>query len=240
MSYVIIYYITEPTPVPNKHDITQSVRTVRNTMSRHVFGNICFVYYFRVDKIEVLIDVNFLIRVISNGTVSWDLPAVVETHCDVDITYYPADIQKCDVELVSWAYNIHEISIQIPDDDIDRAELRPNGEWDVVDTGHLMHDIHECCPQETYRQVKFFITFKRKSIFYIMNVILPVTTLSFLSSIVFALPMASGERVSYALTVLLSYAVFLSIITSTIPTTSNHVSLLGKHEFTSLGCSTLY
>lgn len=167
-------------------------------------------------------------RIFSNGTITWDLPAVIETHCEIDITHYPVDSQICEIELTSWAYNADEINVHSPKDDIDLKELRSNGEWDIIATSHKRQEITECCPQETFIQIKFFITFQRKTLYYVLNVILPVVLLSFLSSIVFGLPCESGEKVSYALTVLLSYAVFLSIITASMPTTSNHVSLLGK------------
>lgn len=174
---------------------------------------------------------DFLVRVRDNGTVSWDLPAVIITHCEVDITMYPRDQQNCDIELTSWAYNVDEIILSSFADDIDLTSMRQSGEWDILKTGHLLENMTECCPVDVYPQLRFLITLKRKTSYYVLNILLPVVLLSFLSVVVFLLPMDSGEKMSYSLTVLLSYAVFLSIITGSMPTTSNHLSLLGKSYY---------
>ncbi|XP_050409464.2 acetylcholine receptor subunit alpha-like [Patella vulgata] len=66
------------------------------------------------------------------------------------------------------------------------------------------------------------LTLTRRPTFILLNVYLPIIILSFLNAAVFAVPVDSGEKLSYVLTVLLSLAVFMSTVSGMLPTTSNH------------------
>jgi hypothetical protein len=65
--------------------------------------------------------------------------------------------------------------------------------------------------------------------FYVLNIILPVVLLSMLNVFVFLPPTESGEKISYAMTVFLAFAVFLTIISSTLPRNSESISVLGAY-----------
>ncbi|XP_050409466.2 acetylcholine receptor subunit alpha-like, partial [Patella vulgata] len=67
----------------------------------------------------------------------------------------------------------------------------------------------------------FQVTQNGSPTFILLNVYLPVIILSFLNAAVFAVPVDSGEKLSYVLTVLLSLAVFMSTVSGMLPTTSN-------------------
>ncbi|KAH3706848.1 hypothetical protein DPMN_066238 [Dreissena polymorpha] len=55
---------------------------------------------------------------------------------------------------------------------------------------------------------------------------MPLVLLSFLNVLTFVLPVLSGERASYAVTVFLSLAVFLVKVASEIPNISNTISIV--------------
>jgi len=80
---------------------------------------------------------------------------------------------------------------------------------------------------------------KRQSGFYVMSVILPLTGLTCVGSLVFLLPVESGERVGFSVSVMLSLTVFLTLITDDVPKTSNPMSLLGVYITVSLFISFL-
>jgi hypothetical protein len=56
--------------------------------------------------------------------------------------------------------------------------------------------------------VDIYLKLKRQPMFFVLNLILPVCLMSILNIFVFLLPADSGERVGYAITVLLAIAVF--------------------------------
>ncbi|XP_052275872.1 acetylcholine receptor subunit alpha-type unc-38-like [Dreissena polymorpha] len=64
---------------------------------------------------------------------------------------------------------------------------------------------------------------KRRPTFVIVNVVLPIFFMSVLNVLVFFLPASSGERVSFAITVLLAIAFFMTIVNDTLPKSSNPI-----------------
>ena len=81
---------------------------------------------------------------------------------------------------------------------------------------------------KTFSQLDFWMYMKRRYQFYNTNVMLPIILSSFLVTLVFVVPADSGEKLSYILTVLLTIAVFLTIIGETLPAISNSTSVLGN------------
>jgi hypothetical protein len=60
-----------------------------------------------------------------------------------------------------------------------------------------------------------------------MNVVAPSIMLSLLVLMVFRLPPESGEKMSLGVTLLLSYSVFLLMVSDNVPNTSQAVPLIG-------------
>ena len=58
---------------------------------------------------------------------------------------------------------------------------------------------------------------KRRPGFFIVNIVMPVVLLSALNIMVFLIPVDSGEKISYGITVLLALSVFLSIVADMLP-----------------------
>ena len=80
----------------------------------------------------------------------------------------------------------------------------------------------------SYSSVTFKFKMERKPQYYGMNVVLPIMVLSVLSSMVFVLPPESGEKMGFSLTVLLAFAVLLTLIADSMPTTSRTTSIMGR------------
>lgn len=69
----------------------------------------------------------------------------------------------------------------------------------------------------------------RKYSYYLMNMLLPVIVLAVMAPFVFVLPVESGEKIGFALTILLSLSVVMTIVSDNIPPTSTHVCVLSKY-----------
>lgn len=76
--------------------------------------------------------------------------------------------------------------------------------------------------------VQFTLHLSRKYSYYLMNMLLPVVILAIMAPFVFLLPPASGEKIGYALTILLSLSVVMTLVSDNIPPTSHHTCLLSK------------
>ena len=110
------------------------------------------------------------------------------------------------------------------------AFFRPNGEWEVVKTTTTTSEITETRNgvTESFAQLDFWMYLRRRDQFYNTNVMLPIILSSLLVTLVFVVPVGSGEKLSYILTVLLTIAVFLTIIGDTLPAISLTTSVLGN------------
>lgn len=104
-----------------------------------------------------------------------------------------------------------------------------NAEWSVVSSVVETRNFSETKPGgtvRTYSVIDFTMTIKRNPSHYISATILPVLATSVLSILVFILPVESGEKVGYTLTVLLAEAVLLTLVQDSMPSSSQHTSYL--------------
>ncbi|KAK3596999.1 hypothetical protein CHS0354_009137 [Potamilus streckersoni] len=107
---------------------------------------------------------------------------------------------------------------------------RANGEWTIVSTSLKDEDLQNTRPDgvvETNCQLDYIFILERRPAFYAINILLPIILSSFLTSVVFLVPIHAGEKVSYILTLILAIAVLLTLIADSLPHTSLTVSVLG-------------
>ncbi|XP_029640911.2 neuronal acetylcholine receptor subunit alpha-3-like [Octopus sinensis] len=175
-----------------------------------------------------------LIRLEYTGMVHWDVSLTFSTHCDIDITYYPFDTQRCTLELGEWTYTRKEINFTTHSKGIVLDSYKDNGEWNIIGTFAQPKQYGA-----EYMQLHFGLVMKRKSLYYILNVIVPLVLISILCVISFLIPLDAGERVSYSIAVLLSLAVFLTVVSANMPSTSKYVSVLAVYLVTVMIISAL-
>lgn len=83
--------------------------------------------------------------------------------------------------------------------------------------------------QPTETDITFYITIRRKTLFYTVNLILPTVLISFLCVLVFYLPAEAGEKVTLGISILLSLVVFLLLVSKILPPTSLVLPLIAKY-----------
>jgi hypothetical protein len=170
-------------------------------------------------KIEELGGSFIYMNVDSTGSVVWQPFEVFQTNCDADISYFPFDRQSCNLDFETWSFSTSNIVIKKVSNAIIVENIETNAEWSIEQT-------KASDTQGTANSVKFTIVMRRKPLFPILNIILPVMLMVVLNMFVLVLPAESGEKIGFAVTIMLALAVFLTIISSTIPSNSVAVSLL--------------
>ena len=151
--------------------------------------------------------------------------------CKVDVTYFPFDTQICVLKFGSWAYNGLELNVTNLSDSGDLGSFVTNVEWEVNRLPLQRHVIkYGCCP-EPYPDVTFYVVLERKPLFYILNLLFPCMLISTVACLGFLLPPDSGEKVSLEITVLLSLAVFLLVVSETMPPSSETFPFIGNLFF---------
>ena len=78
-------------------------------------------------------------------------------------------------------------------------------------------------------QVYLKLNLRRKYTFYFMYILLPCIMLSTVLLMMFILPAESGEKVSLGVSILVSFSVFLLIVSEKVPDTSDAVPVIGEY-----------
>jgi len=154
-----------------------------------------------------------------HGSIIWSRPGMIKSTCVFDLTYFPYDQQVCQLKFGSWVYNQNELNLKKGTPSIDISNMQKNQGWDLVNyTSELNIVKYECCPEE-YADITYNFTLRRKPGYYNLNIILPTFATAVLMLISFIVPWDSGERISFATTVMLSIIVFLLILSDSLPKT---------------------
>ncbi|KAM6439952.1 neuronal acetylcholine receptor subunit alpha-9 [Liasis olivaceus] len=178
------------------------------------------------DDFSESVNTNIVLRY--DGKITWDAPAITKSSCVVDVSYFPFDSQQCNLTFGSWTYNGNQVDIFNTLDSGDLSDFIEDVEWEIHGMPAVKNVITYGCCSEPYPDVTFTLILKRKSTFYIFNLLLPCLLISFLAPLGFYLPADSGEKVSLGVTVLLALTVFQLMVAESMPPSEN-VPLIGKY-----------
>lgn len=190
-----------------------------------------------------------------NGTVEWAPPAIYKSMCQIDIEWFPFDLQTCHLIFGSWTYGGLEVNLKhkdwhlqreeqelvigydreynetvwIVDNGIDLSDYYPSVEWDILNVPGKRHEKRYPCCESPFIDLTYEIHLRRKTLFYTVNLIFPSVGISFLTALVFYLPSDGGEKISLSILILISLTVFFLLLVEIIPSTSLVIPLIGKY-----------
>ena len=143
---------------------------------------------------------------------------MMRTTCDVDVTYFPFDTQKCVLELMPFGYRTNEVTlVAVP---VNLNFFEENNVW------ILKSATSESATISVQPYIKVTLTLERRYVFFILNLFSPVLILAFLNTLVFILPADSGERIGFAITCLLSLSVYMTFASENLPTSSKPIAAI--------------
>ncbi|XP_072281390.1 5-hydroxytryptamine receptor 3A-like [Pyxicephalus adspersus] len=155
------------------------------------------------------------------GTVRNTRPFVITTACSLNIYYFPFDTQKCSISFTSWLHTIQDVNVSSLNTNNGLKQFKSSymsdGEWDLVNVFSKYrllsdHGIH-------FGEIEYTLLLNRRPLFYTVSLIIPSIFLMVMDVAGFYLPPESGERISFKITLLLGYSVFLIIVLETLPAT---------------------
>ncbi|CEF66119.1 Nicotinic acetylcholine receptor family and Neurotransmitter-gated ion-channel transmembrane domain and Neurotransmitter-gated ion-channel family and Neurotransmitter-gated ion-channel ligand-binding domain and Nicotinic acetylcholine-gated receptor, transmembrane domain-containing protein [Strongyloides ratti] len=168
-----------------------------------------------------------------NGEINWIPPGIFRASCVIRIHWYPFDYQSCFLKFGSWTYHGYALDLQIDTDPgeepgMDLSTYIPSSEWVLESAPAVRQEIFfSCCPQP-YPTIKFYINIRRRTLYYIFNLIIPSSLIGLMTLLGFCLPAHDmSEKIGFETTILLSVSFFLTVVSQTIPETSDGVPLLG-------------
>ncbi|XP_038610272.1 5-hydroxytryptamine receptor 3A [Tachyglossus aculeatus] len=165
-----------------------------------------------------------------HGEVQNYKPIQVVTACRLDIYNFPFDVQNCSLTFTSWLHTIHDVNISLlrkPENvEQDKTLFLNQGEWELL---CVLPQFQEFSIEgnNSYAEMKFYVVIRRRPLFYTVSLLLPSIFLMIMDIVGFYLPPDSGERVSFKITLLLGYSVFLIIVSDTLPATAIGTPLIG-------------
>ncbi|PAV63863.1 hypothetical protein WR25_03259 isoform M [Diploscapter pachys] len=197
-------------------------------------------------------EVSFLCNTLIHhtGEVLWVPPAIYKSSCIIDVEYFPVRLQNlplqrlkikfdeqiCSLTFGSWTYNREELKLDfLYSDMVDFSDYASSSIWDLIDgPAILTEDRSRVEFQIRIRSARslnlqFFPTFRRKTLFYTVVLLLPTIMMAFLNVTVFYLPTASGEKMGLTMNVSLSIVVFLLLVSKILPPTSSSIPLAAKY-----------
>ena len=195
----------------------------------------CFIikHTYRVVDIGVISNKAVPMRISREGTINWNPSGIYVVSCESDTTYYPLDTQECTLKVSAWAYTNRELLLAFSRTPVDLRYYTKNGEWDLVSSSGARSGARSR-GEVTFSSLTYSIKLQRRPMFHIINTLFPVALMAVLIAMVFKVPIDSGEKLGFSLTVLLAYAVYLTMISSNIPSTSVNVCYLCKYTTTKI------
>ncbi|KAL4227461.1 Neuronal acetylcholine receptor subunit alpha-7 [Mactra antiquata] len=153
----------------------------------------------------------------ANGNAWWTPHHPLKLLCTFYMKYWPFDKHICKLVMVTIDYSTSDVLLSSTSIDYSLVSI---SEWVLEDV-----TVERSFPSY-YSFLTYQLKFKRDPAFYVLTLLLPITLIGFLLPFVFLLPSDSGERVGFSITIMLSLAVFLTVISDEIPRTTNPVALI--------------
>ncbi|XP_046573448.1 neuronal acetylcholine receptor subunit alpha-6-like [Haliotis rubra] len=156
-----------------------------------------------------------VMKVTAEGIVTWSPGDTFKTFCQMDVTNFPLDEQECTYETFDWRNGLKEVDLRSTNNSIGLSLYNSNSQWDITNTSAsrvVFGNSGKYFPWVYYK-----MSLKRKPSLAILTTLLPVLVLGLVNVVVFLIPVESGEKVSFAITVLLSFTVSLSFVTGMLP-----------------------
>ncbi|XP_052783239.1 neuronal acetylcholine receptor subunit alpha-6-like [Mya arenaria] len=151
-------------------------------------------------NVEQVGEMNNNLKVVHNGDVIWSAGDVIRFICSVDATYYPFDNQTCQMSFSSLSYSAKEMTLYAKSEKVNQSFFSINSQWEFT-KGHVY--------SEYAFTFNIDLHIKRKTGFLLVYIIIPLVFLGCINGFVFLMPASSGERTSVAITVFLSFIVYM-------------------------------
>ncbi|XP_061171487.1 acetylcholine receptor subunit alpha-like [Saccostrea echinata] len=187
-------------------------------------------------KMEAVGDEDFLGRISFSGRVTWVPAGLLQTTCNVDMYKFPFDTQSCSFTIALWGYSPSETRLTPHDNKttVDTSYYSSNAQWTLKGT-----EMKRSSLGDYDNLLEIGIILERKYLYFVINMLAPILLLSLLNPLVFVLPVESGERLSYAITIFLSFAVFMTLLSDNIPKSSEPMSMMSYFLIITMSMSTL-
>ena len=158
-----------------------------------------------------------LARVRSDGKVTSKFVGQLSTHCSMSAAYFPFDYQLCHFYVGSDIYTTFEIVIETKSIEISET-AKNNPSWDLVfvrfdNSSPGLSRIEYCL--------------HRKSLYLSVLYMVSTSMHAILILVTYVVPSEAGEKISFGMSLFLSFMVFLLQLNGDLPDMSTAIPALG-------------
>lgn len=164
----------------------------------------------------------------SDGSARWYIPTLLESSCTFNVQSFPFDNQTCYLTFTPWTHDQSELDLRVDPKPVITSNYIKSSEWDLVSVkSKLRSTKYLCCPNP-FVDITYTINLRRKPLYYVYQVIVPCLIQMVIILFTFFLPPDSGERIGVVITVLLVFAVYLEVLSESLPRTSTSTPALSR------------
>uniref|UniRef100_A0A3Q1HSP0 5-hydroxytryptamine (serotonin) receptor 3B n=1 Tax=Acanthochromis polyacanthus TaxID=80966 RepID=A0A3Q1HSP0_9TELE len=165
----------------------------------------------------------------SSGWVKNYRPIQAVLACSLEMYAFPFDKQNCSLTFRSWLHSVKEIDLALwrSAEAIanDKREFMNDGEWELLSIPSQYRQIHQ--DDTDYAHIQFNVLIRRRPLLYVVGLLIPSIFLMLVDVISFYLPLNSGTRIAFKISILLGYTVFRVNMTDELPVTAVRTPLIG-------------
>jgi hypothetical protein len=144
--------------------------------------------------------------------------------CKINVQRYPFDEQKCTFEFMSLTSSMHQLEIIKNYSVVDTSNTSYNGEWSVISTETKFQSTQDENNQSYDYYMEFTINIRRRPISAILTIVLPIIVLSIVNIFCFVLPVAAGEKIGMSISIFLTFAVYATLLSESMPSSTENIS----------------
>nr|XP_015817540.2 5-hydroxytryptamine receptor 3B [Nothobranchius furzeri] len=165
----------------------------------------------------------------SSGSVKNYRPIQAVLACSLEMYAFPFDKQNCSLTFRSWLHSVREIDLALwrSAEAIanDKREFTNDGEWELLSIPSQYLQIRQ--DHADYAQIQFNLLIRRRPLLYVVGLLIPSIFLMLVDVVSFYLPLNSGTRIAFKISILLGYTVFRVNLTDELPTSAVRTPLIG-------------
>jgi hypothetical protein len=176
-----------------------------------------------------------LATVQSDGRIFVIVPATsTRTRCNLDIDFFPFDTHSCKIILTSWAYGMNRNVYVLNDSALNLMDFITNQLW-VLKSSKIYADIdHDRNPFEISQNkiIVVQLDLSRKSLYYMINGVMPCLFLNIISILCFMFPFA--QQITLSMSIFLTYGIYSIRVSSDLPVQSDYLPTISIYYISSI------
>ena len=162
----------------------------------------------------------------SDGIVTMFVAGNFKTACRVDTAHFPFDSHQSNYEMMPVEYDVSDVMLHSSINEIQFEDYVENGEWSITVSKCKEYVKDDNRSSISKSALLYMFTINRRPSFVMIHTLSPLFLLEIVNIVTCLVPVDSGERVSYSVTVFLAFIFLSDSMLEEIPRDSFRLSTL--------------